>query len=200
MRIRAEIAAASDAPMQRRPIDEGREGERPGAPSAFMDATLAPESRVELPSHGTKIVHARVTDTEGVPVNHLRAGEVYVYEYEVDFSEPAHAVRFGMMVKPVTGMELGGQVTHPEGSGLATVRAGTRLRVRFPFRAALSPGAYFLNAGVLGRCEGEERYLHRILDATMFRVMPERPGRMTGRVDLTVAGDEPAIEDVTDVA
>ena len=190
-KIRAEIVSSNG--------DEGASKAAPPEPrSAFLDTSLEPESRVELPSRGTKIVNARVTDAQGVPINSLNAGETYFYDYEVEFSEPAHSVRFGMMVKPVSGMELGGQVSHVEGSGVAHVQAGARLRARFQFRAALSPGAYFMNAGVLGMCEGEEKYLHRILDATMFRVMPERLGRVTGRVDLSVAGAPPQVEDVTD--
>lgn len=165
---------------------------------AYFDRTLEPESRVELPSRGTKIVNARVTDLQGVPINNLSAGETYRYEYEVEFSEPANGVRFGMMIKPVSGMELGGQVSHVEGEGLDGIAAGSRMRARFLFRTSLSPGAYFLNAGVLGQSEGEEKYLHRILDATMFRVLPDRPGRVTGRVDLSVAGATPVVEDMTD--
>ena len=193
-KIRGDIVAAnepavseSDSPALTLDIDAG-----------YLDENLTTKSRVELAGRGTKIVNARVMDSQGEPVNNLRAGEIYTYGYEVEFRESAHSVRFGMMVKPVTGMELGGQVSHPEGTSLPHVAAGSRVWVRFQFRAALSSGAYFLNAGVLGEVEGAERYLHRILDATMFRVLPEPPGRVTGRVDLSIEGREPEFEVVVE--
>jgi lipopolysaccharide transport system ATP-binding protein len=58
-------------------------------------------------------------------------------------------------------------------------------RVRFSFQTLLQPGVYFLNAGVLGVRDGVQLYLHRLLDAAVFRIDPERPGIVTGAVDLS---------------
>src|SRR5690606_6698617 len=105
----------------------------------------------------------------------------------VRFLEPASQVRFGMMLKLPTGFEFSGQASHPPGFGLASVAAGARARVRFPFRALLVPGGYFGNAGVLANVAGEERYLHRILDAVIFRVETSGPRTVTGHIDLAAA-------------
>lgn len=56
----------------------------------------------------------------------------------------------------------------------------------FRFRTALAPGSYFLNAGVVGTLADDEVYLHRIVDAAMFRVMPVGQQRLTSHVDLSV--------------
>ena len=53
----------------------------------------------------------------------------------------------------------------------------------------LGAGAYFANAGVLGFLDGEHQYLHRILDAVMFRVEPLEKNRITGYVDLSGEND-----------
>jgi lipopolysaccharide transport system ATP-binding protein len=37
----------------------------------------------------------------------------------------------------------------------------------------LNPGLYFMNAGVFGEKDGVETFLHRIVDAVAFRVVPE---------------------------
>jgi lipopolysaccharide transport system ATP-binding protein len=57
--------------------------------------------------------------------------------------------------------------------------------VRFQFKPALVPGTYFLNAGVRGREDSVEKYLHRVMDAAIFRIDPLRRERITGRVDLS---------------
>jgi len=161
---------------------------------AFFERALEAESRVEMQGAVAKILDPHVTDRHDVPVNHLRAGETYRFTYEVEFREPASQVRFGMMIKPVSGMELAGQVSHRADAGIEKIGAGSRVRLRFDFRAALSPGAYFLNAGVLGTHHGEERYLHRIFDAAMFRVLPAGHAHFTGRVDLSLPDATPSVE------
>jgi len=158
--------------------------ERSGVQAAF-DARLRPLSTVEYEPRGARIRAPRIVDARGRSVNVLRAGDSYWYTYDVEFLEPAFGVRFGMMVKLVTGLELAGQSSHPWGHGLEFVSAGSRARVRFSFQLLLVPGTYFLNAGVLGlRGDGEE-YLHRILDAVMFRVEPDGRSHITGQVDLS---------------
>jgi len=151
--------------------------------AGHLDPNLAPKSTLCFAERGARISGVRILDPEERPVNMLRTGEIYTFAYEVEFSQSAEGVRFGMMLKLVTGLELGGQVSHLPGAGIGRVEAGETASVRFRFRASLTRGAYFLNAGVLGLVGVEERYLHRILDASMFRVEADA-GRVTGRVDL----------------
>ncbi|MDP6978294.1 MAG: ABC transporter ATP-binding protein [Myxococcota bacterium] len=175
------------------------EGDVDATAKPALDPALRSQSRVELRGERAQIFDPHLTDLHGAPVNQLEAGGVYRFRFEVEFREPARGVRFGMMIKPVTGAELAGQASHAADRVMEKVAGGSRLRVDFAFRAALAPGAYFLNAGVLARDAGfdgeEERYLHRILDATMFRVVQGEPTRATGRVDLTV-DDHPVSIDV----
>jgi len=114
-------------------------------------------------------------------------GNDYVYAYRVRFTEPHRKVRFGMMLKTVSGYELGGAATHPQDDGIEYVAPGSMVHVEFPFRCLLSPGVYFLNAGVLAAVDGEEAYLHRLIDVAMFRVQPEPDLLTTAVVDFCVA-------------
>jgi lipopolysaccharide transport system ATP-binding protein len=160
-----------------------------------FDPELRPESTVEYPSLGVTIVAPRIMNSREQAVNVLRSGQSYRYAYEVEFDDDAFGVRFGMMVKTITGFELGGQASHPWGRGLEVVEAGSCVRVRFHFQPLLAPGVYFLNAGVLGLREQGETYLHRILDAVMFRVEADASSLATGQVDLRAApGTEVVIE------
>jgi lipopolysaccharide transport system ATP-binding protein len=150
-----------------------------------FDAKLRSESTVEYPAHGARIRTPQILDRSGEAVNVLLAGRSYVYAYDVAFEEDAFEVRFGMMIRMVSGVELGGQSSHPPRRGLAHIEAGSVARVRFTFQTLLQPGLYFLNAGVLGVRDGVQMYLHRVLDASVFRIDPERPGLVTGAVDLS---------------
>ncbi len=149
------------------------------------DAELRSESKVEYLKHGASIDNVRILDANGRQVNVLRSWQTYTYAYDVEFLEAASFVRFGMMLKLTSGFELGGQVSEPAGKGIEVVEAGTRWEVRFQFTPTLVPGTYFLNAGVRGRDEGGEKYLHRVMDAAIFRIDPLRRERITGRVDLS---------------
>ena len=152
----------------------------------YFDASLRPESTVEYPRQGATILDPRILAPDGRRVNVLRAGQEYVYAYEVEFCESAWDVRFGMMIKLVTGFELGGQASHARRKGVPYMAAGARAQVRFRFCTRLVPGAYFVNAGVLGTREGGQAYLHRVLDAVMFRIDPQGADTITGSADLTV--------------
>lgn len=159
----------------------------------FFDPYLLPKSTVEYVRRGAVIENPRILTPEGDPVNVLAMGRDYVYTYEVRLLEPVVGVRCGIMIKTLGGFELGGLVTHPEGSGMDYAAAGTRLRATFPFRCRLLPGTYFLNSGVVGLVGGAETYLHRVLDLVMFKVAPEAGLARTGVVDFTGV-DNPGLQ------
>jgi lipopolysaccharide transport system ATP-binding protein len=154
--------------------------EKPGA----FDSTLAPESTSEYERLGAAIKNVCIVNALGEKVNVLERGGEYTYTYEVSFSEDAYGVQFGMMIKAGTGLEIAGQVSHGPSDVLEYVHPGQRVRVSLPFRADLVAGTYFANAGVMAVREGEKVYLHRIIDALLFRVEPLKDDRVTGRVDL----------------
>jgi lipopolysaccharide transport system ATP-binding protein len=90
-----------------------------------------------------------------------------------------------MLVKTVTGLELGGATSDRSSTnGLVMVRKGDSIRVEYQFKCLLNSGMYFLNAGVSGDVMGEIKYLHRIVDAFCFRVMEDPSGHITGVVDF----------------
>jgi len=124
-------------------------------------------------------------------VNHLVRREEYLYTFSVDFIEPAFSVRAGMMIKTLTGMELGGAVSLKAADVIPSVEAGTRLKVRFKFKCLLLPGTYFLNAGVEGVIDGVKTYLDRCIDAVMFKVQHKGDQIPTGVVDFCI---EPTME------
>ena len=157
--------------------------------SEGFDAALVPESTVVYQTRGAQIGDPRIENALGERVNVLLPERVYYWVYEVRFDTKAWKTRFGMMVKTVTGLEIGGQTSHTWNDGVECIEAGTALEVRFPFRPRLSPGLYFLNCGVVGLHEGSEVFLHRVLDAAVFRIEPSGADFGVGPADLS--GPEP---------
>jgi lipopolysaccharide transport system ATP-binding protein len=155
-------------------------------PIAQYDPHLLSQSVVSYESHGVTISEPMITTLSGEKVNILVRGGQYVYSYLISFKEDAYNVRFGMLIKTVSGLELGGMISHPKTDTIPFIPHGTVKKQSFMFRASLIPGAYFMNAGVQGAIDGSEKYLHRITDAMMFKVQPEAKLCATGMVDFTV--------------
>lgn len=157
--------------------------------SAYFDEAMLPHSTVHYQSRGALIAAPRIETRMGRQVNVLSPGREYIYTYEVLFQATAVGVRLGMMIKTITGLELGGAATAPNPAGGMLVSAGQRLQARFRFRAMLAPGVYFMNAGVTAAEPEGETYLDRITDVLMFRVMPDADRMATGTVDFHVLPD-----------
>jgi lipopolysaccharide transport system ATP-binding protein len=161
---------------------------------AFYDPSLQPASTTHYVTQGAEIVDPMLLDSAGRKVNVLRSNVEYVYAYTVNFTAQAFGVRFGMFVKSITGVEIGGLMSHQLGQGIDCVEAGTKIAVRIRLRAALAPGVYFLNAGLVGLVDGQETYLHRILDAVMFRVVGDSPPLVSGYVDFSAVPSKSNVE------
>lgn len=138
-----------------------------------FDAHLKPSSTIEYTSQGARITDARIELPGGKRINSLVSGREYEYVYNVSFSEAIRNVRFGMLIKTITGIELGGAVSAANAiTAIKQAEKGASYLIKFKFKCLLNPGVYFLNAGVLGEINGVETYLHRSIDIAMFRVLP----------------------------
>jgi lipopolysaccharide transport system ATP-binding protein len=163
----------------------------------FFDQGLVPKSTIVYEARGASIREPMLTTLDGERVNVLVRGQEYVYLYKVDFEREAYNVRFGMLIKTISGLELGGMVSHAQDDALDHVEQGAVMRPQFKFRCALLPGVYFLNAGIVATENSEEVYLHRIIDAVMFRVQPEAHQLVTGMVDFSVQGERAEVDIIT---
>lgn len=152
----------------------------------WFDEGMMPKSTMRYDAHGARITTPLIETPGGRRVNVLHAGNDYIYVYRVEFEEPAAAVRCGMLIKTLTGLELGGGVSSLPQDSIPLVEAGQTVEVRFRFRCLLDGGTYFLNAGVLARIAEEETYIDRVIDAAMFRVMPQPQRLATGFFDFCV--------------
>lgn len=153
--------------------------------TAQYDPALRPESTVHYDSQGARIRNVRLLDESGEPANVLVRGAPYFLQYEVAFDKPASRVRFGTLITNVSGVEICGLQSHVQGFGVERIEAGERFAIRLRFCNRLLPGVYFARAGCTGLVGGEEIFLHRVIDALMFRVLPERSLPVFGIADLS---------------
>nr|WP_315445842.1 ABC transporter ATP-binding protein [uncultured Pseudomonas sp.] len=150
-----------------------------------FDPDLKPNSTIEYEDKGARIRDAGIYTQSNIKVNNLVRGRSYLYRYTVDFTTVAERVRFGMLIKTVSGAELGGAISAPSvADSVEWVEAGSRVQVQFQFACNLTPGLYFLNAGVTGISDQVETFLHRALDVAAFRVITESGCLATSIVDF----------------
>ena len=151
-----------------------------------FDPELKPLSTIDYESHGATIEQPKILTLGGEQVNNLIRGREYRYIYDVKFSKNANNVHFGMLIKTTSGVELGGAASeNSPGNVLSHVEAGSRYQIEFRFHCVLNSGVYFMNAGVVGYVDGNETYLHRLVDAAMFRVQADQKNLATGIVDFS---------------
>ena len=158
---------------------------------SYFEEGMLPKSTYRYDAIAAAIEDPHIETLDGRRVNVLKARRDYIYTYLVRFNRSASAIRCGMLIKNITGLDLAGCVTSWAGDSVACVDAGTVIEVRFRFPCVFASGAYFLNAGVQGCLNEEDVYLDRWVDAVMFKVIHE-PGRLaTTTIDLDIT---PAIE------
>jgi lipopolysaccharide transport system ATP-binding protein len=157
----------------------------------LFDPELQPPNSLSYPARGAVIRDVSIYSLDGRRVNTLVSGGVYRYEFRVEFSRPARNVRFGMLMRTITGFEISGCATASSGlDGIPFVQEGAVFCIQFEFCCRLNQGLYFLNAGVLGAVEDAEVYLHRLVDAAVFRVRAQSETLRTGIFDLDI---DPAV-------
>ncbi|OWV83272.1 ABC transporter ATP-binding protein [Rhizobium sp. R693] len=153
-------------------------------PEAF-DPDLKPTSTIEYAPNGASINSTQICSLAGQRLNNLKRGRRYKYSYRVTFDRAATNVRFGMLIKTITGFEIGGaHSANKTSAGIPFVRAGEVYDVEFQFDCRLNPGIYFLNSGVTGVVDQVDVQLHRLLDIDMFRVLPDSSNLSTSVVDF----------------
>lgn len=148
--------------------------------------SLISQSTVSYDQHGASIEEVHISNEAGKRVNVLCRGRKYFYKYTVRFDRDCRDVSFSMLIKTLKGVELGGARTLPLGKFHPLVKSGQSVEIQFAFDCLLMPGVYFLNAGVEGDLDGRRSYVHRLIDAEMFRVASESHPLPTGLIDFRI--------------
>lgn len=150
---------------------------------------LVSQSRIEYEQLGAAIVDPHIETLDGERVNILVAMQEYQYCYRVKFSQHVRHVQFGMLIKSISGVEIGGALHPNVFDRIDCVTAGEERHITFKFRCQLNPGTYFFNSGVQGLTDVHPKaiYMHRVIDAVMFKVQPYKEREATAMVNLDIS-------------
>lgn len=160
---------------------------------SYFDPNLVSQSVVAYTELGAKISDLVFLDEASRQVNILKRGRTYYLEYRVTFAERCSNVRFSMLTKTVSGIELAAQWSQPHSEVGIAAEPGECYVVRFPFALPFTAGTYFANAGMIGmNASGENVIIHRLIDAIMFRIQPA-PGDRTDRYVSILTDAEPTV-------
>ncbi len=194
--IRKEIVAGVDGMESKE-----QSGSQPVAPQSELDIKkdmvvdeawflpdFKPQSTVYYECRGAEISEPAIETIAGKQVNQLISGNEYIFSYKVRFLQDAWQVRYGMLLKGVRGYEFGGYAGAPGGQkSMDYVEAGEQVEVKMRFCCLFNKGEYFLNCGVTGLVDGEEIYLHRMVDAAMFKVVEVSSNAVTAEIDFGIS-------------
>lgn len=187
--IRKEIQSMRSTTATLRPAVAARPLQvAPAAPEDTYAPELKPQSTVYLEERGARIRDARILTLDRRQVNMLKLGSRYVLEYYVDFTHSAAEVGCGMMIRTINGVRVAGANTrHAASLRIKRVEPGRVAQVRIEFSSLMLPGPYFVTCAVNGIVDEERVTLHRIIDALMLRVLPEKDMLSVGMVDISPA-------------
>ena len=203
--IRSEFESGSAAGAGDMPVAMSSAGGRPGpegdgtasaadADEAYFEEGMQSKSTFRYEISGAEIEDPHIETLAGRRVNVLQPLKEYVYTYRVRFEQAVMRVRCGMLIKTVTGLDLAGCVTSWTGDEFPQVSAGQIIEVRFRFPCLFASGAYFMNAGVMGRIDDDEVYLDRWIDVAMFKVIHHPRRHATTTMDLDIDPEVRVIE------
>jgi lipopolysaccharide transport system ATP-binding protein len=153
----------------------------------LLDPGLKSQSTVRYEERGGRIGDIRITTLSGAPANLLQTGTDYLLKYLVEFDVPAKDVATGFGIMTSSGFLLStvaGSMSRAH--QIPSVQPGDTAEISFRFRCTLLSGTYFITAGCSGVVDQERRFLHRIIDALMFRVAANPGSFNLGYVDLQV--------------
>ncbi len=135
-------------------------------------------------SHGAEIV-AYWIEAEDGRKSSIRHGSRFRWCYQVQFKQDLENVNFGMKVVNTEGLIMFATNAEQAKMGLSSFRAGTTKIFSFELHTdSISPGEYFLSAGVSKISDGSEFFLHRKVDAFHLSIERSLEETYSGMVNM----------------
>jgi lipopolysaccharide transport system ATP-binding protein len=189
--VREQIKDMHRGPADQSPaVTQAAHGQGQAAPPPILEAYwqegLNAPAAIAYVDRGAEIQDPHLQTLDGRRVNVLVPGDEYTYCYRILLQRTCTGVRCGMMIRTVTGIDLGGCASSRAEDALEVVEAGSVLDVRIRFRCLLTAGTYFLNSGVMARLAEGEELVNRWVDVAMFRVLRSPDTIVTGLVNFDV--------------
>ena len=147
-----------------------------------FDSGLVPETTTIYLVQGAEIQSIQIFGSDNQVVNVLQPGGNYTFVVAGRFLIDFTGIFVGIHIRSVSGVVITGQRFPEEGRFFDHAEAGKSFKVMFTFKMDLLPGVYFVGGGIW--TSQEPSCAHRILDASMFRVVPLKSANSFGYVDM----------------
>lgn len=116
----------------------------------------------------------------GEKVNALVMNREYAISCQVKFDVTVRQVNFSLAIRTETGLLISGVNTPAENKYMDEINAGEAVEIEWNFFCQLLPANYYINIGVRSHESGEPVVLNRILDACVFKVLPDGERKFCG--------------------
>jgi lipopolysaccharide transport system ATP-binding protein len=138
---------------------------------------------------GAVIVSVDLLNAAGEVVNSLSHGCSYRVRLRARFEHPCFGVVFGSTISTLQGVGISGFNTPHRDEPIPLVEAGKQMEWIYSFTCNLLPGTYAVEVGIGGMDNACARtFLHRKVDAALFRVQPMQGSPLSGLVSLGQKG------------
>ncbi len=151
----------------------------------IYDPKLISTSKLEYENNGAQIFDANLCTKSGDIVNLVLPNKQYIFKYKVKFNQDKNNIKFGALIKTISGLELGGYTTNINQDNIHAIKSGDVIEVTFNFNCNLTPGTYFFNAGVACEELDNKYFVARCVDILMFKVLPVYNKQIVGTVDFS---------------
>jgi len=151
----------------------------------YYEPSLQSKSAIFYEEKGAKISDVKITTLDGDQVNVLYGGKKYIFSFQVDFVDYFNNIQFGMLMKTVQGLDLGGSV-FPGKHEYFTVKELSGNQVKFLFEANLNAGSYLLNCSCR-KVDDKVTILHKIVDVVLIKIVNHKK-TITSKVDFKIVG------------
>ena len=131
-------------------------------------------------NYDVDIENITIRTTGGEKVNALVMDREYVISCRVKFHITVRQVNFSLAIRTETGLLISGVHTPAANQYVDVILAGEALEIEWTFVCQLLPANYYINIGVRSHESGEPVVLNRILDACVFKVLPDGQRKFCG--------------------
>lgn len=179
--IRQRYSAKDEASISTNKKQEASQGL---AHDELSEQVLTSQSAMSYAEHGVKITAVEVLDNEQQPTSQLTEGKPFCIRFHYTATQPFSDAAFTCYISSHTGIHVSGQSLPEKDNCGVTIEADSSFAIDFYFEGRIWSGMYFVGGGVSSP-SSEYRFIHRVVDWTVFRVHSTRTLKTHGAANLS---------------
>lgn len=152
-----------------------------------IDSDLIKTNEKSYGDGRAEIRNISIKNEQGGNSNVINPRDKIFISYEVDFFSESEKPIFGMMITNKEGVSVFGTNTTDTPPSTRHYGVGDKIKIEFQLDNNLAPGIYYLTCGVHSATDGnngELIYLHRRMDALIFKCTAAPTSRIGGTANL----------------